>query len=834
MTLADMVPRSYYITSSKQLQDQLVGDFGDQIVELKGRSSYPCTFWDRRGRRLVEMRGWTDAKLNALKLKHSDCSNGFCRTSENTIESKFRCSWCFAKGGPSPFAELEVLPPGQQYSTCPYYEQVYLAINGRKVVMNFSSFLYQTQLTKKRFDNPRDLLIIDEAHNCESQILDYVSLILTDNHLKGLGIFIPHFDSAQQYAVWFIDTQIEQAINEQLAAAQAEENTRAIDELSQMLFKYHIFMRDITVHNNEWVADYEVEHRGKQVFRKLILRPVFSRNFARNMLLKHASKILIMSATILDVGVMCNALGVPRSSVAAYRMRNRFPKENRPIYISDVAKMTGGKEASQNWLPKMTKAVNLICKKYAGKRGIIHTHNYAIMDHLLANCDPKVQNRFTHQRLYPDKHVLLQQHMKVSDSIIIAPAMHEGVNLVDDLCYDQETEILTEFGWVMFPELVEGTKVAAYDSSTGDITFEQPSRITKTRCDAWAEFDTMTNNLVVTQPHRMLWRRSQNGSLHETTASAAPSGRHWQFITAGNYHNDGLNLSDDQIRLAVAFQADGSWLYDTERSARFSFRRARKVVRFRQLIERLQYTVTEQSTKRGDVKFLVPKHYLVPLRVLGEWDDSKLWKMDGLLRLSLKQRRVLIDELKYWDGSFTNKGTTYDKMVYHSSLPENIDTIQAIAAMSGYRTDYNGHCLTYRDKLYAQFVNTEHNYVLKKYDTTLPCYCVTVSTGWIVVRRRGKVTISGNSRFQIVCKVPFPNFFDDKQLARRVELDPKFYKWLVALKLIQCIGRSVRSETDYADTYILDSAIHNFLRDSASMIPSWFTEAIHNKTIKSC
>jgi Rad3-related DNA helicase len=88
--------------------------------------------------------------------------------------------------------------------------------------------------------------------------------------------------------------------------------------------------------------------------------------------------------------------------------------------------------------------------------------------------------------------------------------------------------------------------------------------------------------------------------------------------------------------------------------------------------------------------------------------------------------------------------------------------------------------------------------------------------------------IDGLSRFQIICKVPYPNCFDDEQLARRVEVDRPYYTWLTALKLVQSYGRSVRSKTDYAETYILDESIYKFMDDARKMLPGWFKEAIHD------
>jgi Rad3-related DNA helicase len=38
----------------------------------------------------------------------------------------------------------------------------------------------------------------------------------------------------------------------------------------------------------------------------------------------------------------------------------------------------------------------------------------------------------------------------------------------------------------------------------------------------------------------------------------------------------------------------------------------------------------------------------------------------------------------------------------------------------------------------------------------------------------------------------------DKVIKERMNLDQKWYGWLTALKMVQSIGRSVRSKTDWA------------------------------------
>jgi len=84
------------------------------------------------------------------------------------------------------------------------------------------------------------------------------------------------------------------------------------------------------------------------------------------------------------------------------------------------------------------------------------------------------------------------------------------------------------------------------------------------------------------------------------------------------------------------------------------------------------------------------------------------------------------------------------------------------------------------------------------------------------------------SRFQIIAKVPYPDSRDNKQLKIRSDESWDYYLWLVALKLIQSCGRSVRSETDFASTYILDASFDKFfnMADRARLLPDWFIESL--------
>ncbi|HKI58357.1 MAG TPA: ATP-dependent DNA helicase [Trueperaceae bacterium] len=81
------------------------------------------------------------------------------------------------------------------------------------------------------------------------------------------------------------------------------------------------------------------------------------------------------------------------------------------------------------------------------------------------------------------------------------------------------------------------------------------------------------------------------------------------------------------------------------------------------------------------------------------------------------------------------------------------------------------------------------------------------------------------ARWQALCKIPYP-YLGDPQVARRMELDPGWYDWRTCLTVVQAYGRTVRSEDDYAVTYLLDADFPGYLRRQRGRFPEWFLEAL--------
>lgn len=87
------------------------------------------------------------------------------------------------------------------------------------------------------------------------------------------------------------------------------------------------------------------------------------------------------------------------------------------------------------------------------------------------------------------------------------------------------------------------------------------------------------------------------------------------------------------------------------------------------------------------------------------------------------------------------------------------------------------------------------------------------------------------SRFQVLVKVPYPDL-SDTGVRIKLERDTMWYDWQTALRPVQMYGRSVRSETDHAATYVLDFNFTLFLDKHRELFPDYFLEALETDKIE--
>jgi Rad3-related DNA helicase len=81
------------------------------------------------------------------------------------------------------------------------------------------------------------------------------------------------------------------------------------------------------------------------------------------------------------------------------------------------------------------------------------------------------------------------------------------------------------------------------------------------------------------------------------------------------------------------------------------------------------------------------------------------------------------------------------------------------------------------------------------------------------------------SRFQVIAKLPFASL-GDKRVNKRREVDENWYSLHTAQKFIQAVGRSIRSDSDFAITYVLDAAFPRFAERAWEFFPEYIRDAL--------
>ena len=81
------------------------------------------------------------------------------------------------------------------------------------------------------------------------------------------------------------------------------------------------------------------------------------------------------------------------------------------------------------------------------------------------------------------------------------------------------------------------------------------------------------------------------------------------------------------------------------------------------------------------------------------------------------------------------------------------------------------------------------------------------------------------SRFQIIAKVPYPNY-KEKRTKAKMDKFPLWYTSQTLTKLLQGFGRSIRSDSDWAKTYVLDTAANNVFFKAQQMIPKAYYDVL--------
>jgi ATP-dependent DNA helicase DinG len=394
---------SYILTTQKVLQQQYIDDFGpgtgvskNLMLSIKSSTNYTCGFYKDQtcaeSRRVLSQLG----KRVAGTEYHKHCRGGKCG---------------YAKDKQS-FIESPIS------------------------ITNFSYFFAETTYGKKLV--PRNLLIVDEAHNIEQQLGKFIEVTYSEKFAKEvLKCRIPALNTQEAVHEWICKTYknaltkhlkgVEKALHSKFDSSSFGfgDLSKQYEMLDKHICKVNRFIASYTPDN--WVMNIVRPMQGKRGGRRFEFKPVDVSKFSYESLFQFGGQTLMMSATIVDKDVFCKSVGLDVNDVAFLSIPSPFPVGNRPIHYVPTGSMSMDNIAKT--LPTMAHAVGMLMEQHEKEKGVIHCVNYRIAQFLIEHV--KSPRLLTHTS--DNRDAILKLHMEsLSPTVLLSPSMMEGVDLADD------------------------------------------------------------------------------------------------------------------------------------------------------------------------------------------------------------------------------------------------------------------------------------------------------------------------------------------------------------------------------------------------------------------
>lgn len=304
---------------------------------------------------------------------------------------------------------------------------------------------------------------------------------------------------------------------------------------------------------------------------------------------------------------------------------------------------------------------------------------------------------------------------------------HYDVN--QKLCLPMyETELLTPDGWKLLANIKIGDVVAQYDTKEDNITFGEV-------LDTVEPYETNIlchRDIKATIDHRM-WVMPNSSSatkFEEINFGVIRKAKQKYIIKNGAvYHGNGLELSDDELRLLVWIQCDGRYTVD-KKGIEFYLRNDRNIKYLQEVLKNLSYEYIIEPHEDGSYVVRVCDGNIVMFAE--KYLDNMMFDWN-LLDMTEKQFKVFWDELVIVDVYATDA-------TYRSKIRKNLDVIQALCATKGIRTNICPEINT--------ILISRDNYTIgNSKDMSVEAAtvsCVTVPTGFILIRQNENTFIVGN------------------------------------------------------------------------------------------
>ena len=376
--------RTLYLTSTKGLQSQLMGDFAESgLVDIRGMNNYAC---------LLER----DSVQMTRNAQPVTCDDGPC-------VSGYRCE--LRKGG------------------CLYFDAQARAQEAQLVVTNYAYWLNDGRRDEGlgRFD----LLVMDEAHDAPKQLAEFLHIELQRAEVEGLlgADWLPDTTTVADWCAW-AQAQADKLIYDLSGYTPAGSDTpppmsptdrRHMRELRRLLRK----MVALASMRGKWITE--------MVGAARVFDPVSPSEYGE-LLFQGVRKVVLVGATVRPK--TAELLGADPVHTTLHEYRSAFDIRRRPVLHVPTVRVNARTDQSQ--YRSLIARIDQLIKPRLGRKGIIHTVSYARAEMIMGLSDNR-RYMIGHSTRTARSTVEAFKHMP-APAILVSPSMTTGWDFPGDEC----------------------------------------------------------------------------------------------------------------------------------------------------------------------------------------------------------------------------------------------------------------------------------------------------------------------------------------------------------------------------------------------------------------
>jgi len=373
--------RTLILTNTKGLQDQIMSEFAGLVTDIRGRNSYKCKVSSRY-----------------------NCAEGPCRYGYNCQHKEAR--------------------------SCNYLKAVDKSNWAHIVITNYAYWITIGKMQESPIGD-FDLLVLDEAHESDAALMGFLTITITSSLLRRtLGESLPNSTSIHWWRTWAATIKsiayerLNQEIDKNKGVGGEVIITQAIRDLESLISHAEAITEKVCL---DWSIVFAPDKGGEGDCVNLF--PVKLRYAeVEHHLFRGIENVILTSATLCFKTL--RLLDIPQASLVYTEYPSHFPIKNRPIYVLPSVRLKYGQPQAELmcWLKQVDRIVDF----RLDRKGIIHTHSFALRDFIYKNS--RHRKLFYTNQTGNTASVVEAFKTAKAPAILLSPSMVSGWDFPYDQC----------------------------------------------------------------------------------------------------------------------------------------------------------------------------------------------------------------------------------------------------------------------------------------------------------------------------------------------------------------------------------------------------------------